>query len=85
MLICTQNVSKRSTPFYFAKKFSKMYLPAGKNKIKEKISWRGTYMQNTEDIKKKIIMKVEQMNEKDHKFLRRLHIIIITHLKKIGK
>lgn len=42
-------------------------------------------MQNTEDIKKKIIMKVEQMNEKDHKFLRRLHIIIITHLKKIGK
>ncbi len=42
-------------------------------------------MQNTEDIKKKIIMKVEQMNERDHKFLMRLHIIITTHLKKTGK
>lgn len=42
-------------------------------------------MQNTEDIKKKIIKRVEQMEEKDHKFLLRLHIIITIHLKKIGK
>lgn len=38
-------------------------------------------MQDTEDIKKKIIEQVEQMDETDHKFLLRLHIIIITHLK----
>lgn len=54
-----------------------------KNQRKDKLE--GTYMQNTEDIKKKIIMKVEQMNERDHKFLMRLHIIITTHLKKTGK
>ncbi len=42
-------------------------------------------MQKTEEIKKMIIMKVEHMNEKDHKFLMRLHIIITTHLKKTGK
>ena len=62
-----------------------MYLPAGNKKQKKKISWRDTYMQNTEDIKKKIIMQIEQMNERDHKFLLRLHIIITTHLKKTGK
>lgn len=39
-------------------------------------------MQNTEDIKKKIIEQVKQMEEKDHKFLQRLHIIIIAHLKR---
>lgn len=39
-------------------------------------------MQNTEDIKKKIIEQVKQMDEKDYKFLTRLHIIITTHLKR---
>lgn len=39
-------------------------------------------MQTTEKIKEKIIKRVEQMDEKDHKFLQRLHIIIITHLKR---
>ncbi len=42
-------------------------------------------MQNTEDIKKKIIMQIEQMNKRDHKFLLRLYLIITTHLKKTGK
>lgn len=79
----TENVSKRSPYFYSAGKFSKMYLSAGNKN--QKTNWRDKHMQKTEEIKKMIIMKVEHMNEKDHKFLMRLHIIITTHLKKTGK
>lgn len=86
-MICVKTFGKRVKilpPFILQENLVKYIYQLGtKNQRKDKLE--GTYMQNTADIKKKIIMKVEQMNERDHKFLMRLHIIITTHLKKTGK
>ncbi len=86
-MICVKTFGKRVKilpPFILQENLVKYIYQLGtKNQRKDKLE--GTYMQNTEDIKKKIIMQIEQMNERDHKFLLRLHIIITTHLKKTGK